>query len=67
MAQRYTTFIKAILKEGSGGRGGNGRTEIKISLVISKFVILYSFYINIKVCKTHNKILFFYFITDRSC
>ena len=64
MAQRYTTFIKAILKEGSGGRG---RTEIKISLVISKFVILYSFYINIKVCKTHNKILFFYFITDRSC
>ena len=65
MAQRYTTFIKTTLKEGRGR--GDGRTEITISLVISKFVILYSFDINIKVCKTHGKILFFYFMTDRSC
>ena len=49
MAQRYTTFIKTTLK---AGRGGGGRTEIKISLVIFKFVILYSVDIDIKVGDT---------------
>lgn len=50
MAQRYTTFIKTTLKAGRGG--GGERLEIKISLVISKFVILYSVDIDIKVCDT---------------